>query len=261
MSLMIRNRETNTAPYLIHSNGGIGSPLWKYLLDTFKRHKAPNRVKMPEDMSIVTWNTKEKDSTLEQSLASILSAPDNTFILGSGIKEWDRHQLKLTLDFLEECDTKYVLALDAFDILMIDDPGKILETYKSIYADYSLVYGAETNFWPDWYDERVKKHEDSEAHCRGVTSQWKYLNSGCVIGETAFMKEWMLSCMDQIGKEKGCKNDEQGLAKLAWADECNPLRTKVTLDYGCNLFQNLFGMNGSELEMIETVNRVVTKVC
>jgi len=261
MSLMIRNRETNTTPCLIHANGCIKGPLWKYLLDTFKRHKAPNRVAMPEDMSLVTWNTKEEESTLEQSLGSILSASKNTFVLGKDVKKWERHQLKLTLAFLEQCETKYILGLDAFDLLMIDHPGKILETYKSIYGNHKLVYGAETNFWPDWYSAEVKQSEDSAAHCRNKTSRWKYLNSGCFIGETKFCKKWVRTCLAQIGKEVGCANDEQGLVKLAWADTKNSLRTKVTLDYDCHLFQNLFGMNGSELEMIETVNRVVTTVC
>jgi hypothetical protein len=259
MMLIVRNRETGTAPGVIHANGCRKGNVWKYLERLLFASSLPNPANIPDDLTVITWDTSDKESALIRSLRrSFTGGP--CMVLGKGIKQWYRHQITLTMEYLETCDTRYVMGIDAWDAMFVQSPARILEVFKSSFAKrYCLVYGAELNFWPDQYTGPYKAHEEARASQEGAT-RWKYLNSGCFIGEVDFCKKWYAECLALADKhEQGFGNDEQGLVHIRFGQHprCDNM---VTLDYQCQMFQNLFGMNGSELDLIEADSVVTATV-
>jgi len=262
---MVRNRDTGTLPCTIHANGCIGGSFWKYLEEKTFESSAPNFANIPDDLSFITWDTSDDPhgSALIRSLQRMCSGGEAK-ILGHGIKEWYRHQIILTIEYLEKCETKYVMGHDAWDAVFLQSPGRLLEVYKSQFSDYKLVYGAETNFWPDKeiYKGDYMEYEERQAVYHGAT-KWRYLNSGAFIGEVEFCKKWYEECLANAegSAEPAFKNDEQGLVHMLWASDAHKdMASYVTLDYQCQMFQNLFGMDGSELDLIEAKSVVQTKV-
>jgi radical SAM superfamily enzyme YgiQ (UPF0313 family) len=242
--IFVRNRLTGTCPAIIHANGCKASPLWLNLLDIVRRGgRTTGRI--PKDLTVLTWNTKPEMSALELSLQN-MNAIDRVFVLGCGLEKWDRHQISLTLGYLDKVTTPYIMGCDAFDAVVIQNPEQILDIFLHCFGTSRLVYAAETNFWPDWYNASVKQAEDDTAKRAGAV-RWKYLNSGNFIGETEYIKWFYQQAWDQIGKENGAANDEQGLVKLAWMGGRD---NEVSLDYNCQMFQCLFGMSGEELDIV-----------
>jgi len=259
---MVRNRETGTLPCTIHANGCVKGNFWKYLEAKTFESDPPNQANIPDDLTFITWDTSDDPhgSALVRSLARMCGGGEAK-ILGQGIKEWYRHQIILTIEHLESCKTKYVMGHDAWDAVFLQSPARLLEVYKSQFSDYKLVYGAETNFWPgkDIYKGDYMDREERQAFHHGAT-KWRYLNSGAFIGEVEFCKKWYAECLELADKgEPGFKNDEQGLVHIRWAADKGD-EDLVTLDYQCQMFQNLFGMDGSELDLIEASSVVQTKI-
>jgi hypothetical protein len=69
-----------------------------------------------------------------------------------------------------------IMFTDAYDVLVTESGGAILEKFYATGAD--LVFSAEPNFWPTTPDGR----EAAKAQFDEYDSLWRYLNSGCWIG-------------------------------------------------------------------------------
>lgn len=199
--MQISIRSTGTSPVIIHSPGftlthqhkktahARHNPLWKYLLKHWNQAPPPRQPgpDISRDMTIITWNTESGKSILEQSLDK-LGVPYT--VLGREQKNWSNTmKMDLSRKFLKTVTTPYVLALDAYDILVLDHPAKALKRFQQM--DCDILFNASRIFYPDF------SKQDTETH---ITDTWKrfqqqvgrppwtFVNAGaCIAGREAYL--------------------------------------------------------------------------
>jgi len=186
-----------------------------------------NKFKKPENLTIVTAHNYPEKSIFEQSL-DFLGITDYV-VLSEPIKtEW-RHtyKTKWVLKFLQsgECKTKYLLFCDARDTVLIDDPQKILDIFKTMNCE--LIFNATLRkkciYWImpqllDWTKTISKKHG-------------RYLNSGAFIGKTEFIQQFLESAVTLIGRLYPPFSDQEIFRYLHPA-----FYPEVDIDYSNDIF-------------------------
>jgi hypothetical protein len=88
-------------------------------------------------------------------------------------------RVQILKSYLETGDVdmdQVLLFTDAYDILLAEDGGTMLEKFYATGAH--IVFSAEPNFWPTTPDGR----EASKAKFDEIESPWRYVNGGCWIG-------------------------------------------------------------------------------
>ncbi len=218
----------NTSPLIVHNplmdiEGAW--PLWHQIITD----PLPNKCVKPEDLTIVTWNNSEYESLLEKQLKSL----NISFIcLGKGI-QWTSNRLKpLTLlENKDKLNTKYVLGLDAFDVVIVDTLQNIISKFKDTKS--KLLYNATATVYPD-----VKEHQIIEEKlCQGP---FRYFNSGMFIGET----DYLISVLNSIDyKEKLHVKSDQYLIRGLY----HKFYPDIQIDWSCKIFQIMF-MKEANLE-------------
>lgn len=238
--LIVRNRFTGTTPCILHANAVAKTAYWQNIVSAWRNSDVTRFDRSwLDELTVFTWNTKEEKSLFEQSL-------DRTgcdyYKLGRGVQKWFRHQIFLTCEFLPQVKTKYAMASDAFDAILLESPGRALDLFKRQYGGKGILYTAETNYWPE--TAGTKDFEETRH-----TGRFRYLNSGGFIGETEELKCFFAAMFEEAKDlTKGFGNDEQGIAHRTAAKEI--FRDAVHLDHDCRIFQPLFGMTNREIELI-----------
>ncbi len=141
--MKVQCRITKTHPVILHAPGGgpteplKGShpkhqtqhPTWQTLLKHWQKSPAPEPgPDLSRELTVITWNTSQNKSILELSLEK-LGVPCK--VLGRGHRNWSNSlKLEIAIKFLTTVNTPYVLALDAYDVLVIDHPVKALEHFR-----------------------------------------------------------------------------------------------------------------------------------
>jgi hypothetical protein len=229
-NFVLYNRLYNTFPVVVHCPG-VKPPhgkLWDSLVNRMNhRRRGVNSLK---DATIITWNNRDK-GYLEKSLDGI--GVEYT-VLGRHVKNWNNvYKLKLTVDALEKINTKYVIGLDSCDIIVVDDPNKLVERFKE--KDCQLIFNSQCCCYPrlnidgqpfEFVEIENKLNTGKYKNCR--------LNAGAFIGETEFCKTFFGSCLlIKPGIEKEWAISEQIYIKSNLHNYLNC----VKLDYECELFQ------------------------
>jgi len=103
---------------------------------------------------------------------------------------------KLTLlkSYLDSGDVgldQVVLFTDAYDVLVVEDSGQILEKFWRSGAD--IVFSGESNFYPAEGRENIRAEFDK------LDSKWRYINSGTYIGYVWALKRLVDYCVERIG--------------------------------------------------------------
>lgn len=148
-------------------------------------------------------------------------------IIGKGI-EWKGYITKLEIikKYLESIDNKIICITDSRDVLYMANATKIKETYELNWESGVIVFNGETNCYPDkaLANEHPMQNE-----------KYKYLNSGCMIGSRELYINILEDCLE-LAKEdnKWAENDQYLLQKILISGKYGD---KITLDYGCKLFQ------------------------
>jgi Gpi18-like mannosyltransferase len=100
----------------------------------------------PGEVTFLTYNTSPEPSLVERCYKTY--AIDDAVVLGRGLTDWNWYsKVGLVLEYLEEKKdvTPFVLVTDANDVLMINDPGPLVERFQT--------YGTEVlfcNTFVDW---------------------------------------------------------------------------------------------------------------
>lgn len=139
-------------------------------------------------------------------------------------------------------NTKYLIFTDSWDLVFATTPQEVLDKYKEF--GYPIAINAEKNMFPHDYAEGFDKLE--------APTQWRYLNSGFIIGET----EAILSCLetmdlpnvlgDHWDEERQCMEnpDDQRMWQKVFLEQPIP----ITLDYHCILSQTMHEANMDEFD-------------
>ena len=236
--LKIRNKITKTFPKIIHCPADNPEKEWNNLCNYFTKKKW--NVLLPEDVSVITFNNREK-RCLEKNLDSVSL---NYHVLGKEIKSWkNTDKITLLKNFLNKVKTKYVLVLDADDVLIIGDLSNIIRDFED--QSCEVLFNASNFFYPENEDGFYKKKEENI-----VDGFFNHLNSGCLIGRTEFVYELykMASCYKDDVTEKYYYSDQIILKKF-YVD----LYPKIKIDHMCLIFQ-IFHSSRPLNEIIELIS-------
>jgi len=171
--------------------------LVKEAFKLFKSQNESNIFEHPKDLTIVTCRN---EGSLEDRIIPHLSGYEDTSILEQSLDyigldlvvlrderlPWrNTFKFEMINNYLKsgQCKTKYFMCLDAIDVILVDDPQKIVNIFESKGSDALFM---STNSL-DGYScmPEVKEWADKVNGGNG-----RYLNSGVYIGKTTFMNEF-----------------------------------------------------------------------
>lgn len=136
-------------------------------------------------------------------------------------------KLKMVSDGIQDFDDDdVVLFMDAYDTMFLKSPDEILERFLGFGTD--ILFGAETNFWPDSPFLRTKFDDQFEGEL------YKYLNSGLYIGYVKHIKEFLSRgvWLFDLDKEQGVDDQQYCQAEFM------SLKGNHKLDHEAYIFQN-----------------------
>lgn len=126
-------------------------------------------------------------------------------------------------------DDEIVLFVDAHDVLVVADRDEILEKFFAM--EVPFVIAAEKNAYPNWF---LDEYPPSP-------TPFRYINTGTYMGYVGVIKQWINS-LQPINPY----NCDQHLAVCHYFS--HPQEEKFfTLDYHCNLFLPLYGVEDNEV--------------
>jgi hypothetical protein len=229
----IRNLITGTSPRVLHRNGN--PPEWKHrwkeiVADFFAESQEPRGP--CADLTILTWNNRREKTVLEQCLdrwgLSYIT-------LGKNVPVW-RNDMKVYLnaEALRGLKTRYVMALDSDDTIVVAPAADIIAEFESFGCD--LLFSTEKNSCPDV--PALTGFEQSIAE-----SPYCHLNSGGWIGKTEACRDFFETCLTEHNRDIVAAQptpqvfrDDQGRTRKTF----RRLYPAARLDYRCQIFQSLF---------------------
>jgi hypothetical protein len=141
--------------------------------------------------------------------------------------------------------TKYVQFVDCFDLFYAEHPDKAFEKYLEFNSP--IVFNAEKNCFPHFVKEDYDKLYDGK-------SQYKYLNSGVIVGETEAVLA-ALEAMDAPNIQEDYKQDNGVMFhqndQQLWQDNFLKQPVKMVLDYDQYITQTLHDVNIDEFELTD----------
>ena len=205
-TMHIVNLQTNTEPFIIHVQLSHANPwgdirfneLGGRVIATWdeETHNKKKASTHSELLTILVCNNTSRKGLLEKSLDR-LGAPYN--VLGKSIpgNNWKNiYKLKLFHDALAKVTTPYVAGFDSKDVIVLDDPGRMIKVLEL--KNCEMLFSTEANFFPNcraesnaspYITEKWKKFEEQSAN-----GLWRYLNSGLWFGKTNRCREFIEDC-------------------------------------------------------------------
>jgi hypothetical protein len=189
-----------------------------------------------KEATIITWNNKSK-GPLEDSLDKM---GVKYIVLGKDINCWNNViKIKLTNEILDKISTKYVIGLDSCDVIVLDDPNKIVQRFKKM--NCKILFNSQCYCYPR-INQNGENHDFVEFEKKLNIKNYKdcYLNAGAWVGETEFCKKFFQKCENifennNFDKEKEIywKISEQAYVRKAFM--CFP--DLIKLDYTNKIFK------------------------
>jgi hypothetical protein len=235
----VRNEETGSNPVIIHAPGPTQyTKKWKDVCNTVLSNLKP--VKKTADFSVMTWYSYKdnRESWLSKSLG--MMGIEYTR-MGAGIGKWEHiYAVQLMIDFIKQCKSKYIIALDYNDVIISGSLNDAVDRLKGMKC--SVLYNGEPCADdigdPKWSRMPVMadcfKLEDS------FDNKYSYLNGGCVIGERDALLEVchkMMSCRAFEGY--AVRMCDQLMARWTYPQ----LYPMMDIDRNCDIFQVYINTN------------------
>jgi hypothetical protein len=242
---VFKNIIKGTKPVVVHNPGFKQNiALWEDIQNVFMR--SPKlKIKCPSELSIITWNSRPNKGLFEKSLDRF-DIPHT--VLGK-TSRWfgNKRKLVLSIKFLQECQTPYVMGVDCFDAIIVGNPQKVVDMFEA--SNAQLMYGMEPFFWP---------------HC-GIAKEWKeiealhlgngYINSGMWIGKVDFCLRFFTRCLQKqvlhliqqgkLPRRYSLDNSKDSLCNLNDSDQVrvhwsyDEFKDFIVVDNNSEVFQNL----------------------
>lgn len=219
----VHNKKYDTYPCMIHNpfSDLYDCDLWNQI---YGASNAPIPKKwIPEDTTIITWNNRSESGCFQSQLQA--SGIDHV-ILGKGLS-WSTNRLKpkTFIEHMYSIKTKYILAADCFDVLIVGDLNKLIDQLQS--SQSKMIFNATGVVYP-----HDKAQRDTE-RMMCADEPFRYFNSGIFIGESAFVRK-MYSLLD-LDDENNLSSDQYLLRKLYHA-----YHPEMKIDSKCEIFQVMF---------------------
>jgi hypothetical protein len=174
------------------------------------------------DLTIITYSNYNEKTFLELKFEK-LGLP--ILVAKHDGSDWfNYYKIYLLNECLDKIDTKYFLALDADDILLLNEPEYILKKFLNGFECKLLFSGDCLNHpvIPNCFEDKVNSN-----------NLFRYLNSGGIIGEVEYSKVFFKQVESKI--DKIIPSDQFYIRQCL--EEHYP---KIQIDYNCRIFQTLF---------------------
>ncbi len=241
--MVIQNKRTGKNPLFAHAQGRTSdTPEWQSVIGL---NPLIDKNTFPEDVTIVTFMSGD----MQFCLAEQLEKSGIPFInaVPKSIGYWkNTMKIKYMVDICEGANdgvtegvndavndtaiegvkTKYILCLDAIDILGVEDMSELMQRFLSFDAD--IVYNASKQNYPPI----CRDIEDTDR-------SFRYLNAGAFIGKTDSIKKFYQYIINHelYRKYEGYDNSEQ--VRVRFARLSYPDRQRIKVDTECEIFQTL----------------------
>lgn len=222
--LYVCNGLFQTMPCIHHCPLDFPPLIWHEMVG--RALDARQSLNKPEDLTILTFNNTNEKMLLQKNLEN---RNVDYILLGQGIQKWSNPlKINLLVDALPSVKTKYVLVLDAIDVVISSDLGNIISDFQRL--NCSVLYNASCVVYPR--ESRYSRMEEKIVDPK--KSGFCHLNSGCFIGLTDFclaMYERCSGFSDDITNEH--HYSDQIKIKAMYVD----LHPQMKIDYECKIFQ------------------------
>jgi FkbM family methyltransferase len=178
------NTYTGSYPIVFHAPGSSRThPFWHGLNE---HAETLQPVTMSDDIEIITWSSFNETTVLEDC-CDRLNIP-LTVLRPTG--EWNNlMKVELLIDYLPKSKAKYIVGLDASDIVLIDSPDEIVRRWKEYYPKSKLLYNGGYRQWPVRYCPPTRECDDFERKTF-AGSRAKHLNAGAWVGEREYVLDF-----------------------------------------------------------------------
>ncbi len=176
-----------------------------------------------------------KDDRFCRAVESSIRSGYDLVILGWGAK-WKglSQKLEAAQKYADNLpDDHSILFTDAFDVMFIQSPDKLLEEYEKF--DTDIIFSAECGCWPHVMEEGGRKCKSSaNGGYPESPTPYRFLNSGTWIGKAGTASDMLLAVMEEAGKDFTYANDQKLVADFYMAS-----RFGIKLDFYNKLFQSM----------------------
>lgn len=256
----------NIAP-IIHANGPSKfTDIWKDAVEMFFSEDKTQGV-LPKDLTVLTWSIPDERTLIENNMAHY-NLEDRLVVLPMKRPFDFLDKIRMTNKYLPSIKTKYVMGLDATDVLIcgFDNCKEVLQTYRG--KEVKAIFGAEIPEWPNLQTgqglskakgkapfEMAGLIEDLKGARRidevysFLGSRFTHLNSGVWIGETEFMKKFYNECNALLPEgytDEDMFGGDQGFIQVT-ASKNYP---DVILDYKSEMFLCLSETTNEDVEVV-----------
>ena len=230
--MKLYNRKYNSNPIILHRPGrnwhnescfcSNNCKFWHQLNKSFfsKKYKFNNEYK---NVTLVTWSNREEKQILEKCCDHLKI---NYVVLGKDIKVWVNTFKILTLEnYISEIKTKYTFGLDSFDVFFLGNVEMALSKFDRLNCE--MLFNSSPKKFPEDSDGSI------EEMVAPKDTSFIYLNAGCWLAKTSFLKE-ILPKLKNFIKEEPKQISEQYFMRKNFATYFN----QIKIDYYMDIFQS-----------------------
>lgn len=240
--MRVIHRPTAGAPGVIHApDFSRQESLWERLQACLFAEQTALR-NDPDDPLItpILFRTKPDACLAERTLVEMGCRP---MLFGVEHGPWKpSSRIVLMQEALQHVQTRYVLYVDGYDCLCLLPPQLLLKIYQGNFRGVPVVYGAEL---PAGRPEAGVAH-----YALSRPGYFKHLNTGCFIGETAFLRPFYAFLAALNRDAFGDSGHDQAVVQRASA--LPDWRRQIGLDHAAQLFLNLGDVKREDVEIYQT---------
>jgi len=251
--MFVKNKLFGTEPCIIHANGGkhLDDPTWDTILASYFGQVGELKDGLDPSIAVILCNSKKEKGLTELSLDRL---GIKYMVLGRGVPGWiNLNKIPLTREALAALSVcpgiKYVLALDAHDVVVLPGIVNILDVWEE-QGSPKMLFQAERNPYPPCTE--LRKHEEK---ITPPGTPYRYLNSGVWFGEIGYTREFFEKAL-RTKPIPGFLQSDQGIYRqLRLEDQFN-----VNIDHFCTMSQSIYLVPNGELECHSTRHDDATSI-
>lgn len=228
--MKIYNKIYNTNPIILHRPGknwhdescdcSYNCRFWKNINYIFfnKKYNYENK-----HATFITWNNTNEKKILEKCFKHLKI---DYVCLGREISIWDNTLKMLTLyEHINNIKTKYIFGLDCFDVLFLGNVEYAIEVFEKLNCE--MLFNSSPKKFPQYSDATI------EEKIAPKNAKLIYLNAGCWIAKTDFLKKIIVDIKNLIIKNPKEKSEQYFMRKIF-----NKNSNYIKIDYYMKIFQS-----------------------
>lgn len=214
---------------------------WNYIVSNIP-HIGYNHT----DISVLTHNNKPINGIFE---ASCIKTGISYHVLGKNNTTWKNlNKIDHILDFLDNCNTKYILHCDSFDAIFTGNFDLLISSLE--FYEAQALFNSEELCYP----QNINIEDEQR---RLSSSPFCFLNSGCFFGYTEYIKQLFQEAKKKIPYSTTnplAINSDQGLLNQLYIDKYKGLKIDdqqicfICCDFGTDASKIINTLDRAKLE-------------